>query len=447
MKKLINYIFPFILALSPLKAKTLEYIVTDSLSNPLNNSTIVMTGINNPNYLESKNTRESNKASFEVADNEFFFYFVNKLGYENKSATVFSNSDKQIPVNLKPIKQGKWFDYYLNNKDLEMSFLSFDEDVFYKGKDPFNYEIQFTNIGNKIISFDQNGLFSFAEDSLGNKIIGWAEQNPELIYNLNLKEKRGWFKARVEGNDVTIYIGEASGNLDGKNFDITGEGEYVSSKIQTHDNIVPTWLNGKYKINIGLNYNTDKSISLISQDFFIENYIAPIDTTKPKIIIFSPKQDTTYKYLVDKLEYSISDKNLDSCWYSTDLIKTYLPDSAGTINLNSKQGENIWAIYAKDKAGNKSNKRVVFNIDTTSTDTILGIFDKKNLENKILIYPNPFNSHATIQGHNLKVTAYNLLGREVYQGHGNNLIFGENLPAGIYFLNINNKKKKVMKLK
>jgi len=348
--KLINYLFPFLLAIS-LKSATLEYLVTDSLDNPLNNSTIVLQGINNPDYFQVKQT-ESNKTSFEVEDNQFFNYFVNKIGYKSELGVVYSDQDKQIESKLKKLSENSWYDYYLNNGDLEMSFNSFDEDIFYKGGEPFNYEIQFNNISDKEISFDQNGLFSFAYDSLNNQVNGWVEQNPDRLYNISLKKKKGWFKASVEGNDVTIYIGEAKGVLEGRTFDITGDGEYVSSKIQTNDNIVPDYLNGKYKIKVGLNYNQTENISLTSQDFFIENYI---------------------------------------------------PNTSG--------------------------------------------IDRKNLENKIKVYPNPFNSYLTIHGENLKVEAYDLLGRKVYEKQGSNLKFGENLKSGIYFLKINNKKKKVIKLK
>jgi len=383
--KLLKYLFPLLLAISPLKSANLEYIVTDSLTNPLNNSTIVLTGINDPNYFEVKQTGESNKVSFNVADNQFFNYFVNKLGYESESSVVYSDKDKTIESKLKKLSESSWYDYYLNNGDLEMSFLSFDEDIYYSGGEPFNYEIQFTNIGNKIVSFDQNGLFSFAKDSLGNQVTGWAEQNPELFYDLNLKEKKGWFKACVEGNEVTIYIGEASGKLDGRNFDITGENEYVSTKIQTNDNVVPNYLNGKYNIEVGLNYNENKSISLSSQDFFIENFIP--DTTIIDTTITDP--DTT---IID-------------------------PDTT------------------------------IIDPDTTFTgiDNPFSINHRKGL-NKLLHYPNPSNSSFKVKYFKeSELRIYDLLGREVYKKVGKD--FDIKLNTGIYFGLIDGNKFKQVILK
>jgi len=182
-----------------------------------------------------------------------------------------------------------------------------------------------------------------------------------------------------------------------------------------------------------------------NEAYLTRNFV--VDKTNPAIEILYPEDGKIYSDSVNCFEYSVSDANLDSCWYSTDdeMAKNYLLDSAGTIKIKSHDGENVWKIHAKDKAKNQATKQVKFNIKKTNANEESRA-SGKSIE-KILVYPNPFNEYLTAFGSNLFIQAYDLLGRKVYSGKGDNLKFGKDLPNGVYLLEINGQKRKVIKSK
>ena len=90
-----------------------------------------------------------------------------------------------------------------------------------------------------------------------------------------------------------------------------------------------------------------------------------IDTTKPLINIVRP-QNISYSSIQTQLNYTVSDANLQSCWYSLDNGQANTTITCGTniSSLNSGQGSNTWRIYTNDSAGNVNSSSTTFFVDS-----------------------------------------------------------------------------------
>ncbi len=168
-----------------------------------------------------------------------------------------------------------------------------------------------------------------------------------------------------------------------------------------------------------------------------------LDKTPPEIQIHYPEENKEYKSLINKMVYTITDTNLDSCWHSIDEgeTKQYFPCTSGeqdTLDLSSVQGENIWSIYASDYATNLSSEEVTFPVDTVNA------VEETTLEDYFKFYPNPVSDIGNFEFYlkspqNLRFSVYDITGKQLEQRviEGN---AGENkisydfskYPAGIY---------------
>ena len=123
-----------------------------------------------------------------------------------------------------------------------------------------------------------------------------------------------------------------------------------------------------YLDNIG-----DDSLSYQHSDLTLTrpDWISTLpDAAPPEITITHPQQDSTYTSPLTSLEYLLADANPDSMWVSTDSGQTKIYTSGGEpiTGLQSIEGENTWAIYAKDGLGHESSDTVRFNV--TIPDTV-----------------------------------------------------------------------------
>jgi hypothetical protein len=90
-----------------------------------------------------------------------------------------------------------------------------------------------------------------------------------------------------------------------------------------------------------------------------------VDITPPDVTIQSPT-NTTYPTDTIDLNYTATDTNLDSCWYSLDGGTTIpLPDCNDTTLTNLSDGSHNVTVYANDSAGNTNSTTVYFTVDTT----------------------------------------------------------------------------------
>jgi hypothetical protein len=89
------------------------------------------------------------------------------------------------------------------------------------------------------------------------------------------------------------------------------------------------------------------------------------DITSPLISVVYP-QNTTYNVNVSALNYTVSDANLQACWYSINggQANTTIICGNNVTGLTSTESSNTWTIWANDTIGNKNSSSVTFNKDT-----------------------------------------------------------------------------------
>lgn len=130
----------------------------------------------------------------------------------------------------------------------------------------------------------------------------------------------------------------------------------VNNKDFNHTNT--SIANGQYIVKFYAN-DTNNNMNNTVQSTFT------IDTTKPLLLITTP-QNTSYNLIQTQLNYSVSDTNLQVCWYSLNNGITNASINCGQniTGLSSPQGSSIWRVWANDSAGNINSSSVTFFIDS-----------------------------------------------------------------------------------
>jgi len=91
-----------------------------------------------------------------------------------------------------------------------------------------------------------------------------------------------------------------------------------------------------------------------------------VDSIAPAVFIISPTNDTKTTDDQIYIEYSASDANLDSCWWSNDSGATNV-SLAGCVNITTidwEQGGQTVTVYVNDSAGNENSSSIVFAVDS-----------------------------------------------------------------------------------
>jgi hypothetical protein len=91
------------------------------------------------------------------------------------------------------------------------------------------------------------------------------------------------------------------------------------------------------------------------------------DTIYPQVSIVFPVNNTNYTTAPTDLNYTYSDANSDSCWYSNDSGTSNSSSVAAGINftnMTTQEGQNNWTVYCNDTANNQNSSDVTFFVDT-----------------------------------------------------------------------------------
>ena len=126
-------------------------------------------------------------------------------------------------------------------------------------------------------------------------------------------------------------------------------GENITSMI---------WADGGHNVTIYVNDSVN-NLNWSSVTFLV-------DTTSPSMNITEP-QNTSYAVNVSWINYTYTELNLGSCWYSTDTGATN--SSAVVMGTNftdviSVEGSNNWIVYYNDSVGNQNSTNVTFYKDS-----------------------------------------------------------------------------------
>lgn len=121
-----------------------------------------------------------------------------------------------------------------------------------------------------------------------------------------------------------------------------------------------------------------------------------IDTTFPDINITTPQNNSESENTLLDVNYTRSDANLDSCWYTNDSnsVNTTLASCTNLTTIVWTVGNHNVTIYANDSAGNVNASRVTFNI--TEADVINPDLD--------IVYPATNNTNHTDTGIDINYT-------------------------------------------
>jgi parallel beta-helix repeat protein len=108
------------------------------------------------------------------------------------------------------------------------------------------------------------------------------------------------------------------------------------------------------------------------------------DVTAPTLSIDYPVEGTNYSVNVTKFNYTYSDDNVGSCWYSVNGgLTNQSVQAAGTnfTGLSGTDGNNTWTLYCNDSVGNNNSASVTF---YSSAFSDCGTLDQANLVYEVL---------------------------------------------------------------
>jgi len=169
--------------------------------------------------------------------------------------------------------------------------------------------------------------------------------------------------------NVTIYQNQsvnadfnASDNL---NFDTWSSNNTVEFAIDSTGQLtnITALLSQRYYINLTIN----DSLNNINSTIIYVNIsdIVP-DTTPPDITIIYPTNATNTSNTGININYTTSDINLESCWYTNDSNDNVSLASCGTniTGITWSEGLHNITVWANDTTGNENNSDVSFFVDS-----------------------------------------------------------------------------------
>ena len=121
-----------------------------------------------------------------------------------------------------------------------------------------------------------------------------------------------------------------------------------------------TWSEGQHNVTVWVNDSAgnvaDTSVTFI------------VDVTNPSLSITSPINNSFSDQVNLDVNYSVSDTNLDSCWYSNDSMTSNntLTSCSNLTDVTWSEQQHSVSIWVNDSAGNLNNTDVTFTIDTSA---------------------------------------------------------------------------------
>ncbi len=172
----------------------------------------------------------------------------------------------------------------------------------------------------------------------------WFSSGTSLSFNVTATDSNGIDQCQFWGNWTGWHLNQTNSTP------ITSGVEYEFTQT------IPE---GFYKFNFWCNDTTGAS------NWGTSNFTFGVDETFPLINLTSPL-NISYTSVQTILNYTKSDTNIDSCWYSTDDGATNSsPTSCNNFTgLNSGQGSSTWTIYINDSANNQNSSSIDFFVDS-----------------------------------------------------------------------------------
>ncbi len=128
-----------------------------------------------------------------------------------------------------------------------------------------------------------------------------------------------------------------------------------------------TWSEGEHTVNIWVNDTSDNLDN--------SRVTFTIDTIYPTINISSPENNSLSGNSTTNIIYSVSDTNLDSCWYSNDSlgVNYTITSCANISDVTWIEGNRNVTVWVNDSAGNENKSSIIFSIDITKPSINISI--------------------------------------------------------------------------
>ena len=184
---------------------------------------------------------------------------------------------------------------------------------------------------------------------------------------------------------------------------------------------------GNYKIKVEAYDSLSQSSFGLSENF-------TLDTTYPLISITSPENSTNTTDTNLEINYSVSDSNLGSCWWTSNSGATNNSITCGA-NITGQtwgEGSNTIIVYANDISENENFSRVSFTLDTIAPSF-------SDLRNFIHVINTSFSNSITATDSGVGVQSYSLNQTTQFSIDSTNGLITNITPldeVAIYWLNI-----------
>jgi len=127
--------------------------------------------------------------------------------------------------------------------------------------------------------------------------------------------------------------------------------------------------------NFNIVITVSDGVDIVTQSYTLTvvNIVSPPgDTIPPVINIISPTNGATYASHITSINYTATDANLATCWYTLDNGVTNVTTTCNALitGITSLEGTNTWRVYANDTAGNTASQTVIFTVDLPGGNNI-----------------------------------------------------------------------------
>ena len=179
-------------------------------------------------------------------------------------------------------------------------------------------------------------------------------------FDITFSEKIETYNIKIEADNIKILGTKYKGHLIINNkywFDTEPYNSVVKETGKGY--VILTILNG--------NSLTSSFNSLGGLNSVVQYVNFRVDNTNPAITINYPLNYQNFSITQVNVNSTITDINLDSCWYSNNTGQTNTTFICGTNLTTQKWGEGLITVYvyANDSLGNQNSSNIIFRIDTT----------------------------------------------------------------------------------
>ncbi|MBX4212283.1 hypothetical protein KW787_02405 [Candidatus Pacearchaeota archaeon] len=181
--------------------------------------------------------------------------------------------------------------------------------------------------------------------------------NPSINYssptqNSGLYLNRNFIEVNVTSNDtnlqsISIFLYNST-----------------QGRIRSNTSSISSFYINYSSLNDGLYFYNSTANDTAGNSIDLGTRNITLDRTYPQINITYP-QNISYTTTITTLNYTVSDTNIQACWYTLNLglANTSVICGNNITGLSSSEGSNTWIVYANDSAGNTNGTSLTFFTD------------------------------------------------------------------------------------